>query len=61
MAIKLRVKQKKSKIGQPPKLRATLKGLGLSRPGHTRVLKDTPEIRGMIMKVQHLVSVEPVE
>ncbi len=61
MAIKLKVKQVRSSIGQTEKQKATLKGLGLFRPGNTKVLNDTPAIRGMIMKVQHLVSVEPLE
>ncbi len=61
MAIRLKVTQVRSAIGRPPKHRATLKGLGLGRPGKSRVLKDTPEIRGMIRKVAHLVKVEPVE
>ncbi len=61
MAIRLKVTQVRSAIGRPPKQRATLKGLGLGRPGKSRVLKDTPEVRGMVRKVAHLVKVEPVE
>ncbi len=61
MAVKLKVTQVRSSIGRPPKHRATLKGLGLFKRGNTKILQDTPEIRGMIFKVQHLVSVEPVE
>src|SRR5436309_2988876 len=37
---------------------ATLKGLGLGKRHKSRVLKDTPEVRGMIYKVRHLVKVE---
>lgn len=37
---------------------ATLVGLGLGKRHRTRILKDTPEVRGMINKVQHLVKVE---
>lgn len=37
---------------------ATLKGLGLGKRHRTRTLKDTPEVRGMIYKVRHLVKVE---
>lgn len=37
---------------------ATLRGLGLNKRGRSRVLQDTPEIRGMIYKVRHLVKVE---
>ena len=38
--------------------RATLIGLGLNKINRTRELQDTPEVRGMIAKVKHLVSVE---
>jgi large subunit ribosomal protein L30 len=61
MALKLKVTQVKSSIGLPPDQRSTLKGLGLSRPGRSRVLNDTPQVRGMIRKVQHLIRVAPVE
>lgn len=39
---------------------ATLKGLGLGKRHRSRVLKDTPEVRGMIYKVRHLVKVEAI-
>jgi large subunit ribosomal protein L30 len=61
MAVKLKVTQVRSGIGRPADQRATLRGLGLTRMGRTRVLKDTPQVRGMIRKVQHLVRVEPAE
>ena len=35
----------------------TLIGLGLNKVGRTRTLKDTPEVRGMITKVQHMVEI----
>ena len=38
--------------------RATLVGLGLNKMHRTRVLEDTPSVRGMINKVKHLVRVE---
>ena len=38
--------------------RATLIGLGLNKINRTRELQDTPEVRGMIARVQHLVKVE---
>jgi large subunit ribosomal protein L30 len=37
---------------------ATLKGLGLGKRHRSSVLKDTPEVRGMIYKVRHLIKVE---
>ena len=54
----LKVTLKKSVIGRTQDQRQTVKGLGLSKISQTKELKDTPEIRGMINKVQHLVSVE---
>lgn len=50
--------QVKSGIGSTQKIRATLVGLGLTKMHKTVTRKDTPEIRGMIAKVQHLVRVE---
>ena len=43
---------------RPADQRATLIGLGLNRIRKTSVLKDTPAVRGMIAKVQHLVRVD---
>ncbi len=56
MAIK--VTQIRSSIGAKPKQRGTLRALGLRRIGHSNVLPDRDEIRGMIARVPHLVSVE---
>ena len=53
----LRVTQVRSAIGTKPKHRGTLRALGLGRIGKTNVLPDRPEIRGMLAKVPHLVSV----
>lgn len=52
------ITQIKSGIGSTEKIRATLIGLGLTKMHKTVIRKDTPEIRGMITKVQHLVRVE---
>ena len=54
----IKVTLKKSYIGSTQKIRATLIGLGLTKTNKTVVRKDTPEIRGMISKVAHLVEVE---
>jgi large subunit ribosomal protein L30 len=54
----VKVTLKKSYIGSTQKIRATLIGLGLTKTNKTVVRKDTPEIRGMINKVAHLVEVE---
>ena len=56
----LRVRQIRSSIGTKPKHRGTLRSLGLGRIGKTRTLPDRPEIRGMIAKVPHLITVEEV-
>jgi len=48
----------KSMIGSTKKIRATLIGLGLTRRQKTVIRKDTSEIRGMLRKVQHLVTLE---
>ncbi len=53
----LKVRLKKSGIGRPRKHRETLIGLGLTKLNKIVTLKDTPEIRGMINKVPHLVEV----
>lgn len=54
----IKVTQIKSGIGCNPKQKATLKGLGFRKLNHTVTLKDTPEVRGMINKVSHLVKWE---
>ena len=50
--------QVKSGIGSTKKIKATLVGLGLIKMHKTVTRKDTPELRGMINKVRHLVRVE---
>ncbi len=57
----LRVTQIRSGIGTKPKHRGTLRALGLRRVGQSNVLPDRPEIRGMIARVPHLVTVEPTD
>ena len=47
-----------SPIGRKKDQRQTLVGLGLNKLHRTRELEDTPSVRGMIAKVQHLVRVE---
>jgi len=56
----LRVTQTRSSIGTKPKQRGTLRALGLRRLGQSNDLPDRPEIRGMLAKVPHLVSVEEI-
>jgi large subunit ribosomal protein L30 len=54
----IKITLKKSKIGSNQNIRATLIGLGLTKTNKTVVRKDTPEIRGMLKKVEHLIEVE---
>jgi large subunit ribosomal protein L30 len=54
----IKITLKKSKIGSNQKIRATLIGLGLTKTNKTVIRKDTPEIRGMLKKVEHLIQVE---
>ncbi len=55
----IKVTQIGSPIGRRGDQRATLVGLGLNKMHRSRVLADTPSVRGMIRKVAHLVQVEP--
>ena len=48
----------KSGIGSTKRINATLIGLGLTKMNKTVTRKDTPELRGMIRKVSHLVRIE---
>jgi large subunit ribosomal protein L30 len=55
----LTVKLVKSVAGTRQSHRDTVRGLGLRKLNSERVLEDTPAVRGMIRKVNHLVKVEP--
>lgn len=57
----LKVTQIKSTNGTKPKQRETLRTLGLGRRGASSVKQDRPEIRGMVEKVSHLVTVEEAD
>ena len=54
----LRVTQSKSRNGSDKSQLATLRSLGLRRIGQTVEVKDTPQARGMLHKVRHLVRIE---
>jgi large subunit ribosomal protein L30 len=58
MVKQLKVTLRRSTIGQNDKQHATVVGLGLRRIGGSRVLENTPAVRGMVKKVMHLVEVE---
>ena len=59
-AKQLKVTQTKSKNGRLANHKACLLGLGIRRIGHSVVVNDTPENRGMIAKVYYMVSVEEI-
>ena len=54
---KIKISQVRSVIDQPKKQKETIKALGLKRIRHTVEKEDTPQVRGMLKKVQHLVHV----
>ncbi len=58
---KIKITQVKSIIDQLEKAKLTIKALGLGRPNYSVIKKDTPQIRGMINRVRHLVKVEEVK
>jgi large subunit ribosomal protein L30 len=58
LANKLKIKLVKSTIGTKPVHKKNVEALGLRKLGQTVEKNDTPQIRGMIYKVNHLVEVE---
>jgi large subunit ribosomal protein L30 len=60
VGVTLRVTQVRSAIGTKPKHRATLRALGLRGIGKVNDLPDRPEIRGMVARVVHLITVEEI-
>ena len=58
---KIKVIQTKSVIDRPKDQKLTIEALGLGRPNWEKTHNDTPQIRGMINKVKHLVKVEEIK
>jgi large subunit ribosomal protein L30 len=58
---KIKVVQTKSIIDRPKTQKRIIEALGLGRPNWERIHNDTPQIRGMIKKVTHLVRVEEIK
>ena len=56
----IKITQIKSAIGYKPKAKLTLAALGLKKINHSVEKNDTPQIRGMIKKIDYLVKVEEV-
>ena len=61
MADKIKVTLIKSSIGNRKNQKENLLGLGLKKINGSRILENTPSVRGMIQKVQHLVRIETIE
>jgi len=57
----LKITLVKSLIGRPEVQRRTVKALGLKKLGSSVIQNDTPDIRGKVIKVSHLVQVEEIE
>ena len=55
---KIKITQIRSIIDRPKTQKRTIEALGLGRPNWEKIHNDTPQIRGMINKVSHLVKVE---
>ena len=58
MAKKLKVTQVRSLIGSLPKHKRTMKAIGFQRNQQSLIKEDTPQLRGMLTQVHHLVKVE---
>ena len=58
---RLKVTQIRSIIDRPEKQKRTIEALGLGSPNNSKVVEDTPQMRGMLRIVEHLVRIEPVE
>ncbi|MEN8191240.1 MAG: 50S ribosomal protein L30 [Bacteroidota bacterium] len=61
MTKKLNITQIKSTIDRPKKQKMTIEALGLKKLNNSIIHNDTPQIRGMINKVSHLLKVEEIE
>jgi len=58
---KIKVTQIRSIIDRPLRQKKTIEALGLGRPNWVKIHNDTPQIRGMIFKVTHLVKCEDIK
>ena len=58
---KIKITQTRSVIDENIRMKRTIKALGLGRPNYSVVQNDTPQIRGMIDRVRHLVRVEELK
>jgi large subunit ribosomal protein L30 len=60
MAKSLKITLMRSTIGQKPKVRATVESLGLRKIRQSVERPDTPDVRGMVFRAQHLLDVEEI-
>jgi large subunit ribosomal protein L30 len=58
---KLKITQKRSIIDRLEKQKRTIKALGLGKPNWSVIKNDTPQIRGMVNVIKHLVEVEEIK
>ena len=58
---KIKITQRKSVIDRLEKQKKTMEALGLGRPNWSVIKEDTPQIRGMINVVKHLIDVEEIK
>lgn len=61
MATRLRIRQVRSAIGRQERQKRTVRALGIRRMHQEVVVDDSPQIRGMINRVRHLVEVEEID
>jgi large subunit ribosomal protein L30 len=61
MAKQLKITWSKSTIGCPETQRRTIRSLGLRKLQHTVIKEDTPQLRGQLKKVGHLITVEEID
>jgi len=61
MGSRLKVRQVRSAIGRPERQKRTVRALGIRRMHQEVVHDDSPQIRGMIRRVRHLVEVEEID
>ncbi len=59
--VKIKIIQTRSIIDRPKDQKRTIIALGLGRPNWEKIHNDTPQIRGMIRKVTHLVKIENIK
>lgn len=61
MPRKLRIRQTRSAIGRGEKQKRTVRALGFRRLQQVVVVDDTPQIRGMVNKIRHLIEIEEID